>query len=66
MNSATPLRSAAAVVALSVTALARANEATGTEAVGQMQVSGSTLALMVAALVGLGVVVWLVSKVVSR
>ena len=36
------------------------------EAVGEMQVSGGTFALMVGGLVGLGVVVWLVTKFVSK
>jgi hypothetical protein len=67
MNSSSKLRSAAAAAALTIAQLARAGgDATGTEAVGQMQVSGSTFALMVGGLVGLGVVVWLVTKFVSK
>ncbi len=45
---------------------ALASEATGTEAVGQMSISGSQFAMMVGALVGLGVVVWLVAKLASK
>jgi hypothetical protein len=67
MNSSSKLRAAAAAAGLTIAQLARAGgDATGTEAVGQMQVSGSTFALMVGGLVGLGVVVWLVTKFVSK
>jgi hypothetical protein len=67
MNSSSKLRTAAAAAGLAIAQLARAGgDATGTEAVGQMQVSGSTFALMVGGLVGLGVVVWLVTKFVSK
>ncbi|WP_242346019.1 hypothetical protein [Anaeromyxobacter terrae] len=66
MKTASQLRTAAAAATLGFATLGRAMEATGTEAVGQMQISGSTFALMIGAIVGLGVVVWLVSKFVSR
>ncbi len=67
MKTASHLRTAVSAAALSFAPLALASgEATGTEAVGQMQISGATFALMIAALVGLGVVVWLVTKFVSR
>jgi hypothetical protein len=55
---------AAAVLATASTALA--SEATGTEAVGQMNISGGQFAMMVGALVGLGVVVWIVAKVAGK
>jgi hypothetical protein len=67
MNSSSKLRTAATAAGLAIAQLARAGgDATGTEAVGEMQVSGGTFALMVGGLVGLGVVVWLVTKFVSK
>ncbi len=67
MNSSSKLRTAAAAAGVAIAQLARAGgDATGTEAVGQMQVSGGTFALMVGGVVGLGVVVWLVTKFVSK
>jgi hypothetical protein len=67
MNFPSKLRTAVSAAGIAVAQLARAGgDATGTEAVGQMQISGSTFALLIGALVGLGVVVWLVTKVISR
>ena len=38
----------------------------GTGAVGEMSITGAQFAMMVGALAGLGVVVWLVAKVASK
>ena len=51
---------------LVVPALALASGDTGTGAVGEMQVSGKMLGMMVGAVLGLGVVVWLVAKLTSK
>ncbi|HSM92767.1 MAG TPA: hypothetical protein VLT47_07730 [Anaeromyxobacteraceae bacterium] len=54
------LRIAAAVIAFPGIALASGDSGTG--AVAEMQVSGKQLGMMVGALVGLGVVVWIIAK----
>jgi hypothetical protein len=60
------LRAALSTAALAAATVARAAEESGTSAVGEMQVSGATLA-MIAGGVGLvGVVVYLVTKVVMK
>jgi hypothetical protein len=55
---------AAALVAAAGTAAASGDS--GTAAMGEMQLGGAHLAIMVGGLVGLGVVVWLLSKLMSR
>jgi hypothetical protein len=55
---------AAAILASAPHALA--SEATGTEGVSQMSISGGQFAMMIGALVGLGAVVWLVAKLASK
>jgi hypothetical protein len=55
------LRIAAAAIAFPGLALAAGGD-TGTGAVAEMQVSGKQLGMMVGALVGLGVVVWIIAK----
>jgi hypothetical protein len=55
---------AAAVVSAANVALAAGDS--GTSSVGEMNVTGAQFAMMVGGLVGLGVVVWLVSKIVSK
>ena len=45
---------------------ALASEATGTEGVGEMSLTGGQFAMLVGALFGLGVVIWLVAKVANR
>jgi hypothetical protein len=57
------LRVAAALLAIPGLALAAGD--TGTGDVAQMQVSGKQFAMMVGALVALGVVIWLVAKFTS-
>ena len=59
------LRAAAVAATLSTAQVALASDA-GPPGAGEMQVSGGMLALMVGALVGLGVVVWLVTKMFSK
>lgn len=61
------LHAAAAALALSAarTAVAAGGD-TGTGAVGEMQVSGTTFALLVGALVALGLVIWVVIKIASK
>jgi hypothetical protein len=60
------IRSAVAAAILSTAQVALATGDSGTAAAGEMQVSGATFAMMVGALVGLGVVVWLVTKMFSK
>jgi hypothetical protein len=55
---------AAAVAATSSVALASGD--TGTAGVGEMSLTGGQFAMMLGALVGLGVVIWLVAKVANR
>jgi hypothetical protein len=55
---------AAALLASASNALASGDSGTG--AVGEMTISGGQFAMMVGALVGLGVVVWLVAKVAMK
>ena len=59
-------RSAAAVAVLSVARLALAAGDSGTSSVGEMQVTGGQFFMMVGGLVGVGVVVWVVSKFVGK
>jgi hypothetical protein len=55
---------AAALLATASNALASGD--TGTGGVGEMSISGGELAMMVGALVGLGLVVWVVAKVATK
>ena len=50
------------IALLAAPAVALASGDSGTGAVAEMQVSGKQLGMMVGALVGLGVVVWLIAK----
>jgi hypothetical protein len=60
------MRSGAAAVLAGVAQVAQAAGDSGTSAVGEMQVSGAQLGMMVGALAGLGVVVWLLAKLLFR
>ncbi len=55
---------AAALLASASTALAM--EDTGTSAVGEMTISGGQFAMIAGALVGLGLIVWVVAKVATK
>lgn len=55
---------AAAALLSASTALAAGDS--GTSSVGEMSLTGGQFAMMVGALVGLGVVIWLVAKVANR
>jgi hypothetical protein len=55
---------AAAVLSAANAALAAGDS--GTSSVGDLQMSGGDFAMLVGGLVGLGVVVWIVAKVVSK
>jgi hypothetical protein len=55
---------AAAVLASASNALASGDSGTG--AVGEMTISGAQFGMMVGALVGLGLVVWVVAKFASK
>jgi hypothetical protein len=52
--------------ALATASNALASGDTGTGGVGEMSISGGQFAMMVGALVGLGVIVWVVAKVASK
>jgi flagellar biogenesis protein FliO len=58
--------SVAAAVLSAAGAVLAAGEATGTEAVSEMQVSGSQFGMMVGALVVLGGVIWVIAKFVMK
>jgi hypothetical protein len=62
----TLVRRIAAGGALSLASVARAGGDSGTEAMGEMTVTGSQFLMMLGGLVGLGVVVWLVVKAMNR
>jgi hypothetical protein len=66
MTKGKTFRAATTAALLGAAAAARASGDSGTGSMGEMQVSGTHLAIMVAALVGLGVVVWLMAKVMNR
>lgn len=53
---------ASLITAALAPALALASGDTGTGAVGEMQLSGSQLAMVFGALVGLGLVIWIVAR----
>jgi hypothetical protein len=56
----------AALASVASTGVARASEATGTEAVAEMHVTGAQFGMMVGGLVLLGLVIWGVIKVVNK
>jgi hypothetical protein len=57
----------AAAAALSLAAsVARAGGDSGTSAMGEMNISGAQLGMMVGALVGLGGVVWALAKFLNK
>lgn len=59
-------RRAAAVAATSIATVAQAGGDSGTSSMGEMTVSGGQFMMLLGGLVGLGVVVWLVVKVMNR
>ena len=60
------LKSGTAAVLVAAAQVARAAGDSGTSSVAEMQVTGAQLAMMVGGLAGLGVVVWLLAKVLFR
>jgi hypothetical protein len=56
----------AAGAALAFASVARAGGDSGTEAMGEMTVTGSQFLMMVGGLLGLGAAVWLVVKAMNR
>jgi hypothetical protein len=60
------IRSGAAAALVAAAQVARAAGDSGTSSVGEMQVTGAQLAMMVGGLAGLAVVVWLMAKVLFR
>jgi hypothetical protein len=60
------VRAATAAAILSAASAAQAAGDSGTSSVGEMQVTGTHFLIMVGGLAGLGVVVWLLAKVVNR
>jgi hypothetical protein len=58
--------SVVAAAALATASNALASGDSGTSGVGEMTISGGQFAMMVGALVGLGVVIWVVAKVASK
>jgi hypothetical protein len=62
----TLVRRIAAGAALSLATVARAGGDSGTEAMGEMTVTGGQFMMMLGGFVGLGVAVWLVVKLMNR
>jgi hypothetical protein len=62
---AAPRLATALAASLAATA-ARAAGDSGTSSMGDMNITGAQLGMMVGGLVGLGVVFWLLAKVLSR
>jgi hypothetical protein len=60
------LQAAVAAATLSAATAALAAGDSGTSSAGEMQLTGAQFGMLVGGLVALGVVVWLVAKVVSR
>jgi hypothetical protein len=60
------VRAAVGAALLSASNAALAAGDSGTSSVGEMSLTGAQFGMMVAALVGLGVVIWLVVKVANR
>jgi len=58
--------SVVAAAALATASNALASGDTGTSGVGEMSLTGGQFAMMIGALVGLGVIIWVVAKVASR
>jgi hypothetical protein len=61
-----PARAALAAAVLTAASAARAGGDSGTSSMGEMQISGTTFLLMLGGLAAVGVVVWLLARVVSR
>jgi hypothetical protein len=59
-------KAAAAAVLAALAQVAQAAGDSGTSSVGEMSITGAQLGMMVGALVGLGIVVWALTKVLSR
>jgi hypothetical protein len=62
----TLVRNIAAGAALAVARVAQATGDSGTEAVGEMNITGSQFLMMVAGLLGLAAAVWLVVRAMNR
>jgi hypothetical protein len=60
------LRAALSTAALAAAAVAHAAEESGTSAVGEMHVSGATLAMLAGGVALVGAVVYVVTKVVMK
>ncbi|HSD20178.1 MAG TPA: hypothetical protein VLC54_09075 [Anaeromyxobacter sp.] len=59
-------RAAVAAAVLSAASAAHAGGDSGTSSMGEMQLTGTHFLFMVGGLAGMGVVVWLLAKVVNR
>jgi hypothetical protein len=66
VNKLIAARATLAAVLLSAASAAHAGGDSGTSSMGEMQLSGTHFLIMVGGLAGLGVVVWLLAKVVNR
>lgn len=66
MNKLTAARATLAGALLSAASVAQAGGDSGTSSMGEMQLSGTHFLLMVGGLAGMGVVVWLLAKLVNR
>jgi lysophospholipase L1-like esterase len=60
------LQAAVAAVTLSAASSVLASGDSGTAGVGEMTLTGAQFGMLVGALVGLGVVVWVVVKIASK
>ena len=66
MTTSNIARSAMTAALVGVARVAQASGDSGTGAMGEMDVSGTQLAMIVGGLVAMGVVMWLVIKVLGR
>ncbi len=60
------VRAAVAAAAASAANAALASGDSGTSSAGEMQLTGGQFLMMIGGLVGLGVVIWIVTKFVSK
>jgi hypothetical protein len=66
MTRSNTVRSAAAAAIVTLASVAQAAGDSGTGSMGEMNVTGAQLGMIVAGLAGMGVVLWLLIKFLSR
>ena len=61
-----PLETLFAAAVVAVAAAAQAAGDSGTQSMGEMELSGAHFLMMVGGLIGLGLVIWLIAKFAAR